>query len=219
MANSQNFMMAEYLFAEGTSLYEQKRFKDAEKKLNQALKHLPDSEEILYNLALVNFELKRYKKAKSILNRIREMDCTELEREIKKAENGGLTFSEFCPHCIYYDSLQGSCSKIHENVRDYPDKFRHKCGGNYYESDSSKVNEPTEVSVSEITDDDSEYLELYETDNLGQLMLIKSVFDDENVDYFTQNEGVFHRKRPIIIFVKDTQLETAKNILDDLLRD
>ena len=75
MDNSQNFMMAEYLFAEGTSLYEQKRFKDAEKKLSQALKHSPDSEEILYNLALVNLELQRYKKAKSIVSAVPNILC------------------------------------------------------------------------------------------------------------------------------------------------
>jgi len=53
-------------------------------KLEQALKLMPSSEEIMYNLALVDFELKKYQQAWELVNRMKETDCQELIAALKR---------------------------------------------------------------------------------------------------------------------------------------
>jgi len=39
---------------------------------------------------------------------------------------------ERCQGCANYDNQSGVCSKIHENIKSYPQKFVKKCAGQYF---------------------------------------------------------------------------------------
>lgn len=79
-----NERLAERLYDEGTNLYEDKKYKEAEIKLKEALDILPDSEDIMYNLALTYFEQGKYQDSISIINNIQKLDCDDLIEELKK---------------------------------------------------------------------------------------------------------------------------------------
>lgn len=76
---------SELLFNEGVDLYEQEKPDEAEQKFLSALKLHPQSEEIMYNLALVYFEQKKYEQCWDIAAAIQFLDCTELFEELEKA--------------------------------------------------------------------------------------------------------------------------------------
>ena len=78
---------SEMLFEEGLELYEQEKFEEAEQKFLASLEFDPSSEETMYNLALVYFELKRYNLSWQLVNRISELDCDELIEELEKIES------------------------------------------------------------------------------------------------------------------------------------
>jgi hypothetical protein len=40
-----------------------------------------------------------------------------------------------CLNCTNYERNTGACKEIHENVRDYPNRFSLKCNGKYYKRD------------------------------------------------------------------------------------
>lgn len=77
--------LAELLLEEGIKFYEQKRFTEAEANFKEALKILPSSETLMYNLALVYFEQKEYALAWELVNKIKDLDCRELIAELKKS--------------------------------------------------------------------------------------------------------------------------------------
>ncbi|MFC1477593.1 tetratricopeptide repeat protein [candidate division KSB1 bacterium] len=124
-----HYKEAEILFAEGTQLYEQRRFDEAEKRLKDALGIMPDSEDILYNLALVHLEQKKYDRARSIIEQITSIDCTDILDVLRDADR---SFADFCPACAHYGQEDGICYEFHENVREYPKKFEKICNGKYY---------------------------------------------------------------------------------------
>lgn len=72
------------LFDEGTQLYEQKNFSLAQERLTDALKYIPENEECVYNLALVYFEQKDYKTSLALVEKISQLDCSELINELRK---------------------------------------------------------------------------------------------------------------------------------------
>ncbi len=39
---------------------------------------------------------------------------------------------DFCYNCEHYDFHYGTCSEIHENISDYPEKFKKKCDGRLF---------------------------------------------------------------------------------------
>jgi hypothetical protein len=49
-----------------------------------------------------------------------------------------LSFDKFCPFCINYQQETGICSKIHQNLKDYPIKFIKKCSGYYFVQNTQK---------------------------------------------------------------------------------
>ena len=55
-----------------------------------------------------------------------------------------LKFEEFCPKCKNYDSI-GVCTKLHKNVKDYPQKFFNDCGGVLFEIDEKKAEIESEI--------------------------------------------------------------------------
>jgi tetratricopeptide (TPR) repeat protein len=77
---------SEMLFNEGIYFYENEMFKEAEEKFLSSLELNPHSEEILYNLALVYFEMKEFDKSWFCVDQISEIDCTELITELEKLE-------------------------------------------------------------------------------------------------------------------------------------
>lgn len=48
-------------------------------------------------------------------------------------------FEDYCLKCLHYDVGFGACSEIHENVRNYPDKFIRKCNGKYFKYHPAKI--------------------------------------------------------------------------------
>lgn len=70
--------ISEKLFNEGVDLYEQEKLPEAESKFLEALELQSDSEEIMYNLALVYFEQKKYDLSYALADRIHHLDCDEL---------------------------------------------------------------------------------------------------------------------------------------------
>ncbi|OGC07930.1 hypothetical protein A2V82_16810 [candidate division KSB1 bacterium RBG_16_48_16] len=74
------------LFNQGVELYEQKQFLEAEKVLQKALESMPSSEDIMYNLALVYLEEKKYDLARKLVNQIKTIDCREIIDSIRTEE-------------------------------------------------------------------------------------------------------------------------------------
>lgn len=118
---------SEKLFNEGVELYEQEKISEAEQKFLAALELQPASEEILYNLALVYFEQKKYDLCWNIADRIHHIDCTEL---FKALEDAGYEphyeipedIPETCAECMHFRSGSmlrdegGFCSFFHMHV-------------------------------------------------------------------------------------------------------
>ena len=88
MKNKEKYSIVKSLFEEGTTLYAEKRFDEAENKLKEALDLAPKSEEIMYNLALVYVEKEKYKLALDLVNKIEKINCKEI---IKILKNAGYT--------------------------------------------------------------------------------------------------------------------------------
>jgi len=93
---------SEQLFSDGVELYEQEKVSEAEEKFLQALEIQPDSEEIMYNLALVYFEQKKYDLSFALADRIHHLDCTELFDALDEAG--------FQPHYPIPDDIPEVCS-------------------------------------------------------------------------------------------------------------
>ena len=96
---------AEILFTEGIELYEQEKLTEAEEKFISALERHPDSEEIMYNLALVYFEQKKYEQSWAIAAAIQFLDCSELFEELEKAG--------YQPSLEIPDSIPDYCADCH----------------------------------------------------------------------------------------------------------
>jgi len=95
---------AELLFNQGTELCEQGNYIEAEAKLKEALEIMPNHEDVMYNLALIYFEQKRYNSAWELVNKINDIDCKYLINELKKTgfENKiteNQTKKNVCPQC------------------------------------------------------------------------------------------------------------------------
>ena len=130
--DNKKFAAFESLFNEGVKLYEQRQFNEAEIKLKEALEIVPSSEDILYNLALIYLEQKKYDLVWETIGKIEKIDCQEIIDELEKAGSKALTFENYCLHCIRYDADRGVCKEIHENVREYPNKFVKECAGKLF---------------------------------------------------------------------------------------
>jgi|GEM_PF-4862399 len=84
MTNATNEDKSELLFNEGNQLLEEKNYEEAEKKFKEASVLIPNSSEILYNLALAYFEQQKYDLALEIVNKLKGIDCDELIIELEK---------------------------------------------------------------------------------------------------------------------------------------
>ena len=98
---------SELLFNEGVALYEQEKAAEAEEKFLAALELHPDSEEIMYNLALVYFEQKKYELCWNLAAAIQSLDCTELFEELEKAGFKPSmdipdSIPDFCAECSHF---------------------------------------------------------------------------------------------------------------------
>ena len=85
------------IFDEGIELYEQSKFSEAEKLFKKALDIMPDSEDIMYNLALTYFEQGKYKEAQGTMKNMQKLDCSELIGELRKK---GVVFDKPAEHKI-----------------------------------------------------------------------------------------------------------------------
>ena len=79
---------ADVHFDRGIESYENNRIDEAEKHFLLALEADPASEDILYNLALVYLEQKRYDRVRVVLGEIKEIDTREIQDVLQKAEKG-----------------------------------------------------------------------------------------------------------------------------------
>ncbi len=98
---------SELLFNEGVELYEQEKPAEAEKKFLAALELHPDSEEIMYNLALVYFEKEKYELCWNLAAAIQFLDCSELFEELEKAGFKPSmdipdSIPDFCAECSHF---------------------------------------------------------------------------------------------------------------------
>jgi len=118
---------SEILFNEGVDLYEQEKMAEAEQKFLAALEVQPASEEILYNLALVYFEQKKYDLCWNIADRIHHIDCTDIFTALEEAGHEPHfeipeDIPETCAECMHFrpGSLirdeGGFCSFFHMQV-------------------------------------------------------------------------------------------------------
>ena len=74
------------LLEEGIGLYEQKNFNEAEKIFKKGIEKCPESETLMYNLALVYFEQKKYESSFELVNKINKLNCNELILELIKID-------------------------------------------------------------------------------------------------------------------------------------
>ncbi len=98
---------AEILFNEGIKLYEREKIEEAEEKFLRALQLHPDSEEIMYNLALVYIEQKKYEQSWELAASIHSLDCDELFDELEKTGYSPSfempdSIPDFCSDCPYF---------------------------------------------------------------------------------------------------------------------
>ncbi len=59
---------------------------------------------------------------------------------------------------------------------------------------------------------------VYSTFNPGELPLLKSILQDNDIDFFVTNEwsgGIFPHATGMDIMVEDTQAERAKELIED----
>lgn len=77
----------------GKMFYEQQNFDEAEKIFKKGLEAHPNSELLMYNLALVYFEQKKYSLSWKLASQIKEIDCKDLLKKLKKAPTNKKTIS------------------------------------------------------------------------------------------------------------------------------
>lgn len=207
------------LFNEGTRLYESGDFINAEKKLKQALDVFPNSDNVLYNLALTYFELGKINHASKTAKRIKDIDCSELLQLIEKHEK---PYNKFCFKCTSFENNIGVCNTLHFNVKEYPKTFWDKCEGKLFKLDPDKETfkidpELDETTISE-NNDPSDYIEILNTFNLADIATIKSILIGSDIDFIVRNE-YFHLAKPAIqpvrFYVKRDQVEDSKELLND----
>ncbi len=120
--------IAETLFDEGVTAYENEDLETAETKFLEALDYDPLSEEIKYNLALVYLEMKKYDRCNKLIAQIRELDCTEIIDELEKVDTEEHysipeSIPPVCAKCSYFtqDSIinefAGFCTFYHIDVK------------------------------------------------------------------------------------------------------
>ncbi len=131
-----NQHFAESLFQQGTEFYEQGEYPQAEAKLLEAQRILPDSYDIKYNLVLVYIAQKKINSAWDLVKKTAINDRKILVREIKKVEK--TLFEDFCPVCDHFSDEDGICYKLHENIKRYPHKFIKKCDGESFKKNLNK---------------------------------------------------------------------------------
>lgn len=213
--------LAMSLFREGVELYEKREFKQAEKVFNQVSMLLPESEEVLYNLALVYAEQKKLGKARELVHQIEHVDCTALNELLDQYETEPLPIDKYCRQCQNFEVANNVCSTLHFNVKDYPEKFEKQCGGKLFDP----IQEMASETIDEAGDIDrpdeefDEYTEILSTFNLGDIAVIKSLLDPTEIDYMLENEQ-FHNVSPLIhpvrLLVKKEQVEVVKELLQDV---
>ena len=106
--------------------------------------------------------------------------------------------------------------------------FCPKCGAEYREGfthcpdcDTDLVNElPKEKpkQVRETTDDDKTFAAVLSTYNLGDIALIRSILDNEGIEYYLQGENTASIRGymdPTILMVRNDQVEIVKELLKD----
>jgi tetratricopeptide (TPR) repeat protein len=131
--DNNNIDKSELLFNEGIELYEQENFEDAKIKFLEALKLEPSSEEIMYNLSLVYFELKEYDLSWHYINQIKQLDCNEIIDELQKVDSETKyeipdNIPDHCEECDYFETSglsndeEGFCIFYNMKVA-----FKNKC--------------------------------------------------------------------------------------------
>lgn len=192
--------IAEYLFDVGIVHYEQKSFSEAESTFKEALKIQPASEDILYNLALVYLEQKKYDLVSEILSKIKSVDCQEIVDELRKAEKKrSPSFEDYCPRCVYFEMDTGACTEIHENVRRYPKHFVKKCNGKLFKNDPDRIpgsqsdTQLNEEQEREEQDDNDklpgeEELIIIYAGNQMEAGLLKGALEDSGITAFLKDE-------------------------------
>ena len=229
--------IAEYLFNVGIDHYEQKSFSEAETNFKEALKIQPSSEDILYNLALVYLEQKKYDLVLEIVSKIKSVDCREIIDELRKAEKKrSASFEDYCPRCLYFEMDTGACNEIHENVRRYPKRFIKKCNGKLFKNDPDRSpgsqsdnqlndeQEPEEQLNTKELPGDEQLIIIY-AGNQMEAGLIKGALEDNGITAFLKDEiigtivpmvaapgGAFAVK----VVVPNDALDKAKVVIKDL---
>jgi len=114
----------------------------------------------------------------------------------KTEVKGVKDFNDYCPFCSNYQQM-GVCSKIHINVKDYPNKFVTKCSGEFFETDGNKTqplkkvtkvskNETLEPAQNGNTDeakieiDDASILEKYDKIKEYSEQILNRIIDPKN---------------------------------------
>ncbi len=137
-----------------------------------------------------------------------------------------------CPNCGVELKLseeerthrQFTCSVCGESFTVSLDaKYCPECGAEY-RAEIAECSDCKVPLVEALPDDAAEqepenYLEVMSTYNIGDLAVIKSVLDGEQVVYYLHNEN-FHALNPWIqpvkIFVREDHVETARELLQGL---
>ena len=217
MTSDRDEIQAEFLFHEGTRFYEKGQLKEAEQKLQQALRLMPASDDILYNLALVYLEFKQYDKVRSLIQRIAAIDCTEIIKALSE-EQPQARENILCMKCIHYEADTGSCTKIKENVKDYPKKFIKKCNGELFKGDPQKT--PEDVLLRQ--QDEAENMEtppnlvelpIY-ANRLSDMTTIQIMLESMDIPFHISNERYyFPRPRPVPIKILVRE-EDAQQVMD-----
>ena len=106
--------------------------------------------------------------------------------------------------------------------------FCPKCGAEYREGfthcsdcDVDLVKElPKEKTkpIREATEDDKTFIGVLSTYNLGDIALIRSILDNEGIEYYLQGENTASIRGymdPTILMVRSDQVEVVKELLKD----
>ena len=101
----------------------------------------------------------------------------------------------FCPNC----------------KAEYREGFTH-CS----DCDVDLVASLPELAEKEKDDDDVTFIPVLSTYNLGDIALLRSILDDQDIEYFLQGENTSYIRGymdPTILMIKDDQVETTKELV------
>jgi len=84
--------------------------------------------------------------------------------------------------------------------------------------ENGKINQEENINDEETVNDDFTFIRVLSTYNLGDIAVLKSILDEQGIEYFIQGENTAYIRGymdPSILMVREDQVQTVKELLKD----